>query len=123
MDQGIEGKVLWLEGNFMPGPGQDKKGEPIQREIHIYELTNQSDVTKNEHFYTDFDKEPVKVVSSDSSGKFKVGLPPGAYSVFSKEENGLYASVQDGEGNLNPVTVEEGKYTSLTFKIDYKAVY
>lgn len=123
MDQGIKGKVLWLEGNFMPGPGMNKEGEPVAKELYIYPLINTSEIKKTGHFYEVPDQEPVKIVESDKNGTFKVGLAPGSYSLFTMEEKGLYASLQDGEGNIHPVDVKEGEYTEVTFKVDYKAVY
>lgn len=123
MDQGIKGTVLWLEGNFMPGPGMDKEGEPVVRQLYIYPIMNKRELTKTGDFYELPDQEPVKIVESNADGQFRVGLPPGSYSLFSKEEGGLYASVQDGKGNIHPIEVKEGEFTEVTFKVDYKAVY
>lgn len=123
MNQGIKGKVLWLEGNFMPGPGMDKKGEPVIRKIYIYPIINNADLKKVGDFYEMPKQEPVKIVESNEDGTFKVDLSPGSYSFFTKEEKGLYASIQDGQGNINPIDVKKGEYTEVIFKVDYKAVY
>jgi len=121
-NQGIQGKVLWLEGNFMPGPGQDKKGEPIARLLYIFDPLKASDIPHDGNFYKP-QQEPIKIISSDTDGNFHASLPVGTYTLLSKEEEGLYANLMDGEGYINPVKVEEGKFTDITFKIDYKAVY
>jgi hypothetical protein len=121
--QGIKGTVLWLEGNFMPGPGQDRKGQPVERALYIYQILKESDLKKKEPFYAIPDLEPVKIVTSDSEGRFSVALPPGSYSLLSKEKEGLYANSFDGEGHINPVHVKAGHYTEITIKIDYKAAF
>jgi len=123
LEQGIKGKVLWLEGNFMPGPGQNNEGQPVERQLYIYQALKTVEMKKSGQFYAIPAKEPVKVVASNAQGQFSVDLEPGTYSILSKEEKGLFANLQDGDGNINPVTVKEGTYTDFTFKIDYKAVY
>lgn len=121
--QGIRGQVLWFEGNFMPGPGQSNKGKPVQREVLIYDLTSMNNVIKEDQLYSEVPSELVKTVETDENGKFSVSLPPGRYSLFTKEEEGLFANVFDGEGNINPVIVNPGEMTAVTIDINYKAVY
>src|SRR5680860_559860 len=67
ISQGIQGKVLWLEGNMMPtinegGDVPKQKGVPIKREVHIYELTQFSEANSNEGFYTSLPTELIKKV-------------------------------------------------------------
>jgi len=121
--QGITGKVLWLEGNFMPGPGQTKTGKPIEKELYFFPVLNIKDISGSGPFYELKDYKPVGKVKSDSKGQFKILLPIGVYSLFSKEDEGFYASVQDGEGNINPIEVKRNEYNEIVFKIDYKAAY
>lgn len=124
LNQGLKGQVLWLEGNFMPGPGQDKKGEPVKREIYIYEVINAKQLQeKGNQLYAMPDQKPVAIAQSDSSGLFEISLPEGKYSVFTKEEGGLFANLFDGEMNLNPVLIEPQKFKEIVIKINYKAVY
>ncbi|MTI23207.1 carboxypeptidase regulatory-like domain-containing protein [Fulvivirga sp. RKSG066] len=123
MDQGIKGKVLWLEGNFMPGPGQSNEGQPVAKEIYIYEVLKAEDLEKEGQFYKTPNQEPTKIITSNEDGTFTVDLPAGTYSLFAMEPKGLYANLQDGAGNINPIRVVEGKYTGIVFRIDYKAVY
>ncbi|WP_343854907.1 carboxypeptidase regulatory-like domain-containing protein [Fulvivirga kasyanovii] len=121
--QGIKGQVLWFEGNFMPGPGQSNKGKPVQREVLIYEVTSMKNVIQEDQLYKEVPSELIKTVETDENGNFTVQLAPGRYSVFTKEEDGLFANVFDGEGNVNPVTVKQGEMTELNIDINYKAVY
>lgn len=126
--QGIKGKVVWLEGNQMPRITDEyetprQKGEPVQREVYIYELTNTSQVKMEETFYTKITTPLVKKVQTDKNGNFKAALEEGKYSVFVMEEQGLWANIYDGEGNIMPVEVNTGKVTSLKIEINYKAAY
>ncbi|MEN7549016.1 carboxypeptidase-like regulatory domain-containing protein [Rapidithrix thailandica] len=128
--QGIEGQVIWKEGNFMPGPAP-RPGEPskkqktqgVEREILIYALTQLKQTQRKGAFFTQVSTELIKTVKSDTEGRFRVGLPAGQYSVFVKEEQGLYANFFDGKGHIHPIEVKEGEYTTIQITIDYKAAY
>lgn len=122
-NQGIKGRVLWMEGNFMPGPDKKKNGEPVGREIMVYELTTTDEAKKEGNFYVEITTELVKTVRSDENGNYKAALPVGHYSVFVKEEKGLYANLQDSQGNIQPVEVTANEYTTFDLNVDYKAVY
>jgi len=129
IEQGIRGQVLWLEGNLMPSIGEEgdvperPTGEGIQRTLHIYELTDRNEAEYRDGFFVNVEEELVKTVESNPSGNFSVALEPGRYSVLVEEDQGLYAGVYDGEGNLQPVTVVEDSITYLEIKVDYKAAY
>lgn len=130
IDQGLAGEVRWLEGNLMPTiseePQEDtgeQQGEPVQRELHIYELTTMDEAKMEGTFFSNIQTPLVKKVESNKDGYFQVSLPAGRYSVFVQEEQGLFASTFDGEGNINPVEVKEGEVTKMSIKINYKAAY
>lgn len=128
-EQGLAGKVRWLEGNLMPTISENpdetpqKKGEPVQRELHIYELTTMDEATAEGTFFQDLQTELVKTVETNEEGEFVVALPAGRYSVFVKEEQGLFANSFDGEGHINPVKVKEGEVTEIQIDINYAAAY
>ena len=122
--QGLQGQVFWVSGNQMPGP--DVVLSPNQgavREILIYELTNTSDATMVGPFFRDIKTKLVATAQSKPDGTFKVKLPVGTFSVFTREKNGLYANLFDGKGNINPVTIKDGQYAWRTITIDYEAAY
>ena len=124
--QGINGKVLWKAGNLMPGLGvKPSKGSPVVREIYIYELTSdkQTEAAEEAGFYRKINSKLVKKVKSDKKGLFSVLLPPGYYSLFSKEEKGFYANLFDDAMNINPVQIRKGKWDTFELVIDYAAVY
>lgn len=91
--QGIDGQVVALEGNFMPGPvvpgrlpGGTKK--PLSVPVHVFrgriEVRERPDP-----------KHPalVAVVKSDAQGKFRVPLPPGEYTVVAEIDGKLYLNI------------------------------
>lgn len=122
--QGLQGQVFWVSGNQMPGP--DAVLSPNQgavREVMIYELTNMTDATQVGPFFRDIKTRLVATTQSKADGTFKIKLPVGSYSVFTKERTGLYANLFDGKGFINPVHIKEGQYAWKTITIDYDAVY
>lgn len=126
--QGINGKVIWKAGNFMPQVGAKPatpKGTPVVREVYIYELTNEKQTEPAEEggFYRKINSKLVKKVKSDKKGLFSVLLPAGYYSLFAKEEKGFYANIFDDAMNINTVQVRKGKWEKFEFVIDYEAVY
>lgn len=130
VDQGLAGQVRWLEGNLMPTIGEDVeqnqkdyKGEPVQREVHIYELTSMDEATAEGTFFKNIQTDLVKKVETNEEGEFIVELPVGRYSVFVQEDQGLFANSFDGEGHINPVEIKEGELTKITIQINYKAAY
>ncbi|MBF9255499.1 carboxypeptidase regulatory-like domain-containing protein [Pontibacter sp. 172403-2] len=126
IEQGITGQVLWVSGNQMPSPDapQSSGKRGIQRTVYVYELTNSSQATTTDGvFHTNIQTKLVTQVTTDAEGNFAVSLPPGKYSLFTKEENGLYANLFDGEMNIFPVEVQKGQVTNVEFVINYKASY
>ncbi|MCX2741955.1 carboxypeptidase-like regulatory domain-containing protein [Pontibacter anaerobius] len=125
IEQGIAGKVLWQAGNQMPSPdAPPSKGRGVERTLYVYELTNANQAkTTDGVFHTNIQTQLVTQVKSDADGNFAVSLKPGKYSLFSKEEKGLFASLYDGEMNINPVEVQEGQVTKVEFLINYQASY
>ena len=122
--QGLRGQVFWVSGNQMPGPEAIlSPNQGATREICIYELTSIKDVTQVGPFFRDVKTKMVATIQSKPDGTFKVKLQPGAYSVFTKERNGLYANLFDEKNNINPVMVKDGQYAWRTITIDYDAAY
>jgi hypothetical protein len=128
--QGITGQVTWLEGNHMPTISEtgneskkDPKGIPVKRMIRIYPLLKISDMSLEDGLFKSLAAKPITEIETDESGKYSLKLSPGRYSIFTVEENGLFANTFDGEGNVQPVTVKEGEWTLLDIVINYKAVF
>jgi len=125
VEEGIAGKVLWKQGNFMPSPDrpQINSGMPVEKELLVYNVTNLKQVKVNGAFYSDVQTGLVARVKSTPTGYFELKLPPGKYSLFSVEPDGLFANRFDGSGNINVVEVKGQTLTNIDFIIDYKAAY
>jgi hypothetical protein len=122
--QGICGKVIWEEGNQMPGPDRKKSApKAIAREILIYQPVSQDQARVVNGLFTDVQGQLVKKVTSEADGTFKVDLPAGEYSVFTKEPDGLFANLFDSKGRINVVRVEPKKYSEITIRVNYRAFY
>jgi len=120
IQQGIWGDVWFWEGDFMPVcPSGTVMA--VSREMRIHELTSVEDVepTGARTFYRVINTELVATATSDSLGFFEVALAPGIYSIFAVEDSMFYVNRFDGQGNIFPVTVNEGQVTGITFDIDY----
>lgn len=123
--QGIKGQVLWVSGNQLPGPGVNRSAHAgVKRELYIYEITTLSQVDQNnEGFYEHIQTPLIATVTTRSDGSFKLKLPPGVYSIFVKEEGGLFANIFDKNNAINPITVKEKQYTWVPITVDYQAAY
>ncbi|GGG08687.1 carboxypeptidase regulatory-like domain-containing protein [Pontibacter amylolyticus] len=124
--QGIRGQILWEAGNQMPSPDAPPSKGPrgVERTVYIYELTNSSQTTSQDGvFHTAIQTKLITQVKTDANGNFAVRLEPGRYSLFTKEEQGLYANLLDGDMNIFPVEVKEGEVTTVEFLVNYNAFY
>jgi hypothetical protein len=120
----LQGQVFWVSGDQMPGPDKIKNPQQgIVREVYIYNATNLSDATQQDGFFTAIQTAFVTKVLSESDGSFKVKLPPGKYSVFVKEDKGLFANLYDSNGCINCVLVNSRKASWITLTVDYLAAY
>jgi hypothetical protein len=123
--QGIQGQVFWVSGDQMPAPDQRPTNprQGILREIHIYPAIYHNSTQNQGEFYHSIDATPVAKVFTDQEGNFKVKLPAGKYSVFTKEQKGLFANLMDVKGCINCIEVKPKKYTWITITVDYEAAY
>jgi hypothetical protein len=125
ISQGISGKVLWFEGDLMPGIDKEPvEGIPVEREIYIYQPTTAGEAEVQDHvFYSEIKTEMVKKIKTGPEGDFKIKLDPGTYTLFVKETKGLFANKFNEAGYLNAVEVVKGEITDILIRIDYRAAY
>ena len=126
--QGVCGIVLVKRGNYMPSPDAPRRnpnGAPVEREVLIFPLLNQSQVDAGENGFINSvrDAKPVATVKSKADGTFCANVPPGRYSVIVREPKGLYANLSDTQNNICPVTVEKGKQAQIKIDITHQAVF
>lgn len=132
LTQGISGKVLWIEGNHMPtiideknpnNTPQPPQPKGVQREVHVYERASMNQAAANGVFFSNIQTKLVEKVQTDEEGNFAIALPPGSYSLFVQEEEGLFANQMDGQGHINPVEVAKDSVSQITIEVNYKAAY
>lgn len=124
--EGVFGRVLWLQGNFMPSPDkpQQKNGTPAQRTVYIYQLTKLSDAEGEAPLFSKINKTLVAKVKTNQDGYFQCKLLPGKYSIFTLEEDGkFFANIFEGDGSIASFEVKEGKVTTYDIKVNYKAAF
>lgn len=124
--QGVFGQVSWTEGNQMPSVGTTAKGNngPAARTLQIYELTNSTQVEGQSPLYTSVKAKLVATIKSNESGYFQHQLAPGKYSIFTVEDGGkLFASLGDGDGNINSFEVKANELSKFDININYRAAY
>jgi hypothetical protein len=120
--QGISGTILWFQGNMMPGPDRPSlRGQGVVRDVYIFPLIKSQDLPHQGPVYPDIPFEPLSVVKSDENGSFFVILDPGTYSVFTREPDGWYANLIDGQMRIHPVEVVQGAFTNVKIEINYMA--
>lgn len=131
-DQGVSGQVTWLEGNQMPGiksedqipnPIETTKGNPVVRVIKVYPLVNMADTKLADGLFQAVAGNPIAEVTSDENGAYSLVLPPGKYSLFTVEEDGLFANSFDGNGNIEPLIIKKGEWQKRDIVINYKAYF
>jgi hypothetical protein len=123
--QGINGKVLFKEGQFSASGEILDNGKVygIEREVLFYELTSIKDVEIGEGDFIKYtSSEIIDSVTSDKHGNFSRELPEGKYSVFIKESKRLYSKLGDNDYYM-PVTVFKDSSTTVIIEVDYKATY
>lgn len=125
---GIEGRVYRTTGNLMPAPGHPSSPHRgAKTTLYVYELTNIKQVTGSDGspYYSAIKTRLVRQTDTDSNGYFKVLLPPGLYSLFTKKGDLYYAGRRDDKNNIAPVEVTPGKMTRVDFRdeSEHRPVY
>jgi hypothetical protein len=125
ISQGIEGQILWVTGNRMPGPDRQlPPPEPVQRWVYVTPVIKMNQLPDMEEgLYPSLPVEPVDSVQTNKKGNFRLNLPTGTYSLFTREEGGYFANTFNQEGQVNPVTIKDGQVSEITIEINYSAVY
>lgn len=120
----LKGQLLWIEGNRMPGPGVSlPEGKGVQREVHVFEATEKSQVSGEGSLFRDVMSKRVTVIYSNEDGYFEASLEPGKYSLFVKEPNGKYFAATMDDLHYCPVSIAKDQVAELEIRIDYEAFY
>ena len=119
LPQGIQGHV-WLEKNAsMPLKGMSKqKGLPFSTMVYVYEASNIDQLIAQEGNYARGIKATiVKQVRSDKTGKFKLRLAPGKYTIVLGYQEGIYIPFFSGNNGIAFVEVSSHQFQEIDLKI------
>ena len=113
--QGIQGQVFFVADSTV---ARQRPNSGIKREVVIHELTTLDQATHENGFFKSVPTAVVTTLISGDDGSFRVKLPPGTYSVFVREGDGLYANLFE-HNQINPVVVKPRQYAWVTITVDY----
>jgi hypothetical protein len=121
--QGVEGHIYELKGNQMPMKGRPAAGpKPAKAEVWIYEATTTGHTKGSMPLFLHIDTRLAAKVKTDANGYYQAKLLPGKYSIFIKQEGGLFAAETDGEV-ITPVTVTAGKVSKRDVTVTLSAAF
>ncbi len=124
--QGLIGVVCFWKGDFMPSPDPPSGSIlPVARTVEIHAATRDADTVKvpGTMFLSAVKTPLIATTTSDADGWFSVALPPGTYSVFVREPQGLYANGWNDAGIITSVDVVAGEVVRAQFNVDYAATH
>lgn len=108
----VSGSIIKVTGNQFPSRGNRPStaiDTPLMTKIYVFqgkiESAGDSSIT-----YRSLNKKEFAIVKSDNSGRFKIELPPGEYTIFAETDPGkLYRNSFDGRGNFSTITIKDGE--------------
>ena len=125
LPQGIKGHVLIENNTAMPLKGSPKqKGSPIATMVYIYEAVNMHQLIGQEGNYAKGIKARlIKQVRSNNTGKFKISLAPGKYSIVLGYQEGVYIPYFSGNTGVAFVEVLKHQYQEIDLSIIASSIY
>jgi hypothetical protein len=125
LPQGIKGHVLIENNTAMPLKGSPKqKGSPIATMVYIYEAANVHQLIGQEGNYAKGIKARlIKQVRSNNTGKFKISLAPGKYSIVLGYQEGVYIPYFSGNTGVAFVEVLKHQYQEIDLSIIASSIY
>ena len=132
INQGVWGNVWLWEGDFMPSTDNSSGGKitAVQRDVYIYEATNNSLLESSTNpmyfgdtFFTKINSKLIATIQSDKDGFFQIALNPGKYSFFVKIDNFFYSHGWESEGDIMPATVTISNVIKRQIDLTYNATY
>ena len=124
--QGVSGRVIWMEGNFMPSPDRapDRVGKPAVRTVYIYKETKLAQTEGEAPLFSKIEGDLIAKVKTNKEGYFQCKLSPGKYSIFTLEEDRkFFANLFDGDGNIASFEVKTNEVTKYNISVNYKAAF
>ncbi len=123
--QGIKGHVLIEKEATMPLKGKPKQlGRPFSTIVYVYEATNISQLEIQQgNFASGIRSKLIKQVRSDESGKFKLKLSPGKYTIVLGYKEGIYIPFFSGNTGVAFVEVSKHQYQEIDLTITASSIF
>jgi hypothetical protein len=125
LPQGIKGHILLENNTSMPMKGSPiQKGVPIATMVYIYEAANTNQLIGQEGNYAKgIAARLIKQVRSNNTGKFKLRLAPGKYSIVLGYQEGVYIPYFSGNAGVAFVEVLKGQFQEIDLSIIASSIY
>ena len=128
INQGLWGNVWYWSGYFGPFSWGTIKG--VSKTLYFYELTpvDSADVD-NGDFYKKIHSTLVDSVKSQINGFYQIDLPPGNYSIFTRDNDLYYANrinlldSLDSTEYIQPVIIYPDSLEYLVVSLTYDATF
>ena len=119
LTQGISGYVFIENNTSMPLKGMAKqKGLPISTMVYIYEAADVDQLIGQEgHCAIGIKAKIVKQVRSDKTGKFKLRLAPGKYTIVLGYQEGIYIPFFSGNKGVAFVEISRHQFQEIDLRI------
>ncbi|MFM6995256.1 MAG: hypothetical protein ACKOWO_09100 [Sediminibacterium sp.] len=123
--QGIKGHVLIEKDATMPLKGKTKQiGRPISTIVYVYEATEINRLIDQQgNFARGVDAKLIKQIRSDESGKYKLRLNPGKYTIVLGYKEGIYIPFFSGNTGVAFVEVLKHQYQEIDLTIIASSVF
>ncbi|MCB0493011.1 MAG: hypothetical protein KDC93_11405 [Cyclobacteriaceae bacterium] len=115
---GIKGQLYWSTSESS-NTSQTVAYNGIPLEVFVHELTSTAEVDIVDGVITKIYTPVAERFFCKWDGSFKSKLPAGQYSVFVHYKDGFYGNLQDGAGNISPVSLGKNKSEWITITINY----
>jgi hypothetical protein len=125
LQQGVKGHVMLEKNSTMPLKGMSKqKGSPISTNVSIYEAANVNQLVGQEGNYAKgIEAKLIQQVRSDKTGKFKLKLAPGKYTIVLGYQEGIYIPYFSGNTGVALIEVLKHQFQEIDLKIIASSIY
>jgi len=125
LQQGVKGHVMLEKNSTMPLKGMSKqKGSPISTIVSIYEAANVNQLVGQEGNYAKgIEAKLIQQVRSDKTGKFKLKLAPGKYTIVLGYQEGIYIPYFSGNKGVALIEVLKHQFQEIDLKIIAPSIY
>lgn len=123
--QGVKGRVLIEKDANMPLKGKTKElGRPYSTIVYVYAAANTSQLIEQQgHWAKGIQAKLIRQVQADQTGRFKLSLRPGKYSLVLGYKDGIYIPFFSGSVGVAFVEVSKHQYQEIDLTITASSIF